>query len=151
MSVYASKKMFDSLAAAASKFKLRFTSYVDDLTFSGSAIPSGLSKVVRSIVRHHGHELSEKKSRVFGQGQVKHVTGVVLRNGEISVPFSRFRKARKIEQVLGNTFDPLERLSLQRKLAGLLGEAAYLDSRYQQWASRLNKDLYGCRTALVDA
>lgn len=149
LSVYASKKMFDSLAAIALRFNMKFTSYVDDLTFSGATIPSGLLRIVRGVVRHHGHELSEKKSRIFGLGQAKHVTGVVLRNGQLSVPFSRFRKARRIEEAIVKSSDNDERHSLRRKLAGLLGEAAYLDPRYQQWATRLNRDLQGSSKKLT--
>lgn len=134
LSIYANLQLFDALDALAKKWRLTFTCYVDDITFSGNALPPGLEKIVHSIIRKHGHAMAAKKTRIFSPEQAKHITGVVIKAGKISVPFSRFKKARRIQLAINSATDAEEKLVLNRKLAGLLGEAAFLDKRYESWA-----------------
>lgn len=134
LSIYANKPMFDALNVLGEKHDLKFSCYVDDLTYSGEMIPSGLERMVKVTVERFGHSLAEDKSRVYRGSGAKHVTGVVLASGELRVPYSRFKKARRIELAIDGTSDATKKLELTRKLAGLLGEAAFLDSRYGPWA-----------------
>lgn len=134
LSVYANQPMFDALSQLASKFGLVFTCYVDDLTFSGPNVPVGLARMIKSIVERHGHKMSEGKTRFYARGEPKHVTGVVLKDGRLQVPFGRFLKARRIQMAINAEKDPAQKLVLSRKLAGLLGEAAFLDPRFTAWA-----------------
>ncbi len=135
LSIYANKPMFDALAQLALDHNLKFTCYVDDLTFSGSRLPARLKRRVTSIIESHGHKVATEKTKIFLKGFPKHITGVVIHKGKVSVPFGRFRKARKIEQAIKNEPDVLKNLRLMQKLSGLLGEAAYLDARYRPWAT----------------
>ncbi len=141
ISIYANKPMFDALERLAQKHALTFTCYVDDLTFSGAAIPAGLASIVASVVKRYGHTLASRKTRTFGAGVAKHITGVVIQNGKVTVPNSRFHKARKIQQAVEAEADRLMKIQLMQKLAGLLGEAAYLDPRYKAWAQRSHRAL----------
>lgn len=134
LSVYANKTLFDALEKIALANGLKFTCYVDDLTFSGDSLPGGLKDIVASAIRRYGHKMAEKKTRIFNASQAKHVTGVVLAGNTLVVPYGRFKKARRIESVLNAEADSALRLKLIQKLAGLLGEAAFLDPRYQAWA-----------------
>lgn len=143
LSLYANRPMFDALNDYAGRHQLVFTCYVDDLTYSGDVLPRGLFKFVEKIVISNGHTLATEKTRHFRRNQVKHVTGVVLSNSQVRVPHARFLKARAIASAImaHAKSDVQHRLSLQRKLAGLLGEAAFLDSRYAGWADRAYADL----------
>ncbi|ROT44303.1 reverse transcriptase family protein [Pusillimonas sp. NJUB218] len=143
LSLYANRPMFDVLNDYAGRHQLVFTCYVDDLTFSGEMLPAGISKFVEKIVTAGGHTLATEKTRLFRRNQVKHVTGVVLSNSQVKVPHARFLKARAIASAITahETADARYRLLLQRKLAGLLGEAAFLDSRFAGWANRAYADL----------
>lgn len=134
ISIYANKPMFDALNRLAQTAHLQFTCYVDDLTFSGSQIPPRLQQRVRSIVSSQGHTLHPTKAKFFGKGIPKHITGVVVKDGKVAVPHSRFLKARRIEQRLAAATDIGERTRLSRKLSGLLGEAAFLDKTFAPWA-----------------
>ncbi len=134
LSVYANIGLFDALESLAKKFGLTFTCYVDDVTFSGSALPPRLAKIVSLMMLRHGHRMSESKTRVFGPNQAKHITGIVVKSGNIYVPFSRFRKARRIQIAIQSESEFDKKIELSRKLAGLLGEAAFLDKRYAGWA-----------------
>lgn len=141
MSVYANKPLFDALHRLAQELGLVFTCYVDDLTFSGRQIPPSLGRRVDSIVAAHAQRLHASKSRVFRKGKPKHVTGIVISDGKLAVPDARFFKARRVEQRLLAEADPGERARLSRILCGLLGEAAYLDSKYANWAKESYRNL----------
>jgi RNA-directed DNA polymerase len=141
ISIYANRPMFDALERLAQKHGLIFTCYVDDLTFSGTAIPPGLNNMVTSLVKRYGHNLALKKTKLFGISDAKHITGVVVQNGKVSVPNSRFLKARKIQLAINAETDSLKKIQLMQKLAGLLGEAAYLDPRYKDLAKRSYRSL----------
>ncbi len=130
VSIYANKPMFDALNKLAHSCGLTFTCYVDDITFSGRRLPAKLRRRVNSIVTKHGHKLNNEKTKVFGVGTPKHITGVVIKDGKIAVPHSRFLKARKIEERIKTATTHYEQSRLMRKLSGLLGEAASIDNRY---------------------
>lgn len=148
LSYLANSQLFEDLAGVAAAWSLKYTVYVDDITFSGDQIPVGLRERVKAIVEKNGHRLSEQKTRVFNAGDVKHITGVVISAGKISVPHVRFQKARGIEEALERASDDEERLILMRKLAGLLGEAAYLDPTFRAAADRAYRDLAEVLTKL---
>ena len=141
MSIYANKQMFDKLDLLASQHGLTFTSYIDDITFSGASLPRGLPAIVEGIVMPYGHHLRVDKTAIFRRSQVKHVTGVVISGGVLAVPNSRFFKARKIGQALSLEPEIQKKLKLAQKLAGLLGEAAHIDPTYRLWAKSSYRDL----------
>lgn len=135
LSVYANKPLFDSINFLATTHGLLFTCYVDDLTFSGKKIPYGFENQVSSLVKKHGHSLAVKKTRIFSVDDSKHITGTVIFRGQLTVPYSRFYKARKIRIAIASASDVYEKLRLMRILSGLLGEAAFLDPRYKSMAA----------------
>ena len=134
ISVFANKAMFDKLDEIAKTNNLVFTVYIDDLTYSGFSLPRGLPRMVASIVKNFGHSLVEKKTSVYRKNQIKHITGIVVHNDLISVPKSRFRKARKIQAALKIENNLQKKLKISQKLSGLLGEAAHIDKKYSVWA-----------------
>ncbi|MDQ0606023.1 RNA-directed DNA polymerase [Variovorax sp. W1I1] len=149
LSIYANKPMFDALAKLAQENGMKFTCYVDDLTFSGARIPIGLERRVTSIVKSHGHKMADEKTKIFGKNVPKHITGVVVHAGKVAVPFGRFRKARNIERAISAAPDKAEKIRLMQKLSGLLGEAAYLDTNYKAWATKSYRRLAFMRATPV--
>lgn len=131
LSLYANLNLFESLSDIAKAHKLVFTVYIDDITFSGESIPRGIVPMVRAVVESNGHRLSLQKTKQFSKGQPRHVTGVVVHDGKIKVPHSRFVKARAIEVAISKAATQAEKLALTNKLVGLVGEAAYLDARFK--------------------
>ena len=147
LSIYANKPMFDALDALAKKFDLKFSCYVDDLTFSGEKLPAGLTRMVNLIIKRFDHRMAEDKTRIFQKNQGKHITGVIVKNGVVHVPFARFNKARRIQAAMDLESDSAAKLDLARSLAGLLGEAAFLDARYRAWAQSSYRNLNAVRLA----
>jgi RNA-directed DNA polymerase len=141
LSLYANKPMFDEISRLSVQHHLKFTCYVDDLTFSGPVIPLGFGRLLNGVVERHGHQIALAKSRIFSANQSKHVTGVVIYQNILKVPHSRFWKARALGEAIINTKNLEDKILLRQKLSGLLGEAAYLDSSYHPLAKRSYIDL----------
>jgi len=135
LAYWANRDLFESIELRGKVLHLKLSVYVDDITLSGDAIPRSLSDQVEGIVKSYGHKLSGHKTKVFGPGRPKHVTGVVIAGGVLRVPHARFRKARAIRAAFDVEKDDQRRVLLAAKLCGLLGEAAFLDARYKRAAS----------------
>lgn len=135
LSLYAALPMMSELANLATENNLIFTSYVDDLTFSGEKIPKELARKVRLRCKKHGYNLNTDKTKIFKQNSAAHITGVVVYNGALRVPFGRFVKARSIlSSISGKDKKGFSQDQLFKKLEGLLNEASYLDSAYKDWS-----------------
>lgn len=150
LALHAAKPMFDKLNTLASKFNLKFTCYVDDLTFSGDKIPSILLQQVRSIVTRYGYKLSDKKTRIYQEHHKKIVTGTVIFGKKITVPNSRFMSARRLQEAIDGTYDShgFTEAQLAAKLAGVMNEASYLDPRFHAKALDARKRL--AKVKLID-
>ncbi len=134
LAYWANRGLFETLEQRGNALQLKLSVYVDDITLSGNAIPRSLTEQVAGIVRSHGHTLSAHKTKIFGPGRPKHVTGIVISGGALRVPHSRFRKARAIRAAFNAEKDDRKRVLLAAKLCGLLGESAFLDARYKRMA-----------------
>lgn len=134
LAYWANRSLFEAVERRGKALALKLSVYIDDITLSGETIPRSLPDQVEGIVKSHGHKLSERKTRIFGPGQPKHVTGVVIAGGSLRVPHSRFRKARAIRAAFDAEKDVQKRALLAARLCGLLGEAAFLDARYKRMA-----------------
>jgi RNA-directed DNA polymerase len=136
LALHASRPMFDGLNSLAKKHGLIFTCYVDDLTFSGNYIPTSLGREVSTIVKRHGHCINKKKTHIFSENQPKHVTGTVIINNKVHVPYSRLVSVRRLEAAINGEIDNFgfTEQKLMEKLAGVLNEASYLDPKFKQKA-----------------
>lgn len=133
LALHASRAMFDNLEKLAVKHRLIFTCYVDDITFSGDCIPPSLEREVSLIVKRSGHSINLKKTRIFREHQAKHVTGTVILNGKVTVPYSRLLTVRRLEAAIDGRIDSygFTEMKLLEKLAGVLNEASYLDPKFK--------------------
>lgn len=141
MSLFVNKPLFDRLDAYAKANNLTFTCYVDDITFSGRELPKDLKWQVARMVRVFRHYLADEKVRIYRSGVPKHITGVIIDEGRIKVPSSRFKKVRAMHDHYISSPDPREKLKIMRGIAGLLGEAAFLDSRFGAMAQSAYDEL----------
>lgn len=143
LALYTAKPMFDTLDLLAKKHNLKFTCYVDDLTFSGDTLPGSLVREVKAIVKKYGYKLSDSKTRLYKEDQPKHVTGTVIINNRICVPHMRFLTVRNIQSALDGIHDRhgFSEVKLNEKLAGLMNEASYLDHRFHEKALMAHANL----------
>jgi len=148
LAYWANRDLFETVDQRGKALQLKLSVYIDDITLSGDVIPRSLSEQVEGIVKSHGHKLSGHKTKVFGPGRPKHVTGVVIAGGALRVPHARFRKARAIRAAFDAEKDERKRTLLAAKLCGLLGEAAFLDARYKRLAADSVKLLAAAKAKL---
>lgn len=125
ISYYSYKSLFDDLAELAKSRGLIMTCYVDDITMSGANASGELLHEVRTKVFRAG--LRAHKDQRFSGNMPKNVTGVMVDEKGISLPFSRWQKIRaQIREIEAST-DPFVRLELYPKLVSRLYEAAQID------------------------
>lgn len=142
LSYWVAKKMFDECACLAKKHGLKFTCYIDDITFSGDRIPRILKSNLKIIASRYGYKIAEHKTRIFRVGQPAHITGVISLNSALQVPFARLMAVRKVTEAIEGRGEDygFSQGELRRKLAGMMGEAATIDPRYGKWATHVRMD-----------
>lgn len=79
------------LAGFALKYKLRYTRYADDITFSGEFDPGNVIRFVVSVLKDENLELNYAKTRLMLSHQRQEVTGIVV-NKYMQAP-REFRRA----------------------------------------------------------
>ena len=127
ISYYSFKPLFDALKQLADRHELEMTCYVDDVTLSGPRASAKVLHEARTLIFRAG--LRAHKDRHFLSGEGKIVTGVVVGERGISLPFSRWKKIRYAIRVLEKTTDSAERLKQYPKLVSRLYEATQIDAR----------------------
>lgn len=82
-----------AVKALADRHGIRFTRYVDDLTFSG-ALPPGLTAEVSTLLEAHGWQVNPAKTRLVRRGGAQYVTGLYV--GSPDGPFIPRRIKRRM-------------------------------------------------------
>ncbi|MCT3915962.1 RNA-directed DNA polymerase [Elizabethkingia anophelis] len=81
-------KMDKRIYRLCRKFNLNYTRYADDLTISGANIPKKIFNYIKEVVEDSGFELKDSKTRFYNQNSKKIITGVQIKNNEITLPKS---------------------------------------------------------------
>ena len=79
----------------ATQNKLAYTRYADDLSFSGSKIPSELQETIANTILPLGYKLAYHKSKILGQHKRQMVTGLVV-NEKLNLPRPLRKRLRAI-------------------------------------------------------
>ena len=119
---FSAKNMFDDVAVLAHSFNCNLTVYVDDITVSGGNATKTLLSKVRAIIRQHGLNSVNKKSKTFAPHSSKEITGVIVTKDSIKVPNKRHLKQWKLEKSLVSC-DNDTKQKIQRELRGRKLEA----------------------------
>lgn len=83
------------------QFGLKYTRYVDDLTFSGRSIGTRFSAIVQSIVEDAGFIVNSDKTRLMRGLSPKFVTGLAVGGDRLRVPRAFKRELRNKAFQLG--------------------------------------------------
>lgn len=86
----------------ALKYDLTYTRYADDLTFSGSSIPSDMTTLVANLTSKSGFSTNDKKTILSPAGHRKIVTGISISSGELKLPRAYIRNLRQRIHLLIN-------------------------------------------------
>lgn len=128
----------EELLEFAQNANLIYTRYADDLTFSGmSWIDEIIVEKVAEIVKRHGFELNEKKTKFMGPGDRKEVTGVVTNNG-LNMPREWRNWARGYLHNI--KLSPRENLAEIDKVRGVYGILTQFDVSKEKKLTRLAEE-----------
>lgn len=83
------------LISLAKKYKLRYTRYVDDLTFSGENIPAKFIEYVHNIIIAEGFRINEDKTRLYKTKSKRIVTGISVQGEDLQLPREYKRALRQ--------------------------------------------------------
>lgn len=113
----------------AKKYKISYTRYADDLTFSAEYIHYSFSDIVSKIVKDYGLYVNDKKTRLKVKAGARIVTGVSIENGVLSVP-NKYKRSIKNEIFFIRKYGLLSHMSQLRisdpsYIYSLLGRVAY--------------------------
>ena len=126
LAFFAAKPLFDQLHAKAQSWRLRFTVYVDDMTFSGArATPAFLWEAKQVI---HSNGFGYHKDRCYEERERKVVTGVMIDGTRLAVqPSKEFEMWRQM-RALGDG-DPAERRAAIESMLGRVVAAGQIEAR----------------------
>ena len=97
------RKLDKRLEALAQDYQLRFTRYVDDLTFSGSCIPNCFILKAKEIIVSMGFKLNSAKEQLCGRHQSQIVTGLCVNRSKVSVP-RKMKRGWRVEEYVAYKF-----------------------------------------------
>lgn len=125
ISYWSNKDIFDAIKTAADKEGLKMTVYVDDMAFSGeNAGLCFLHDHVLPILSKAG--LRGHKMRVFSKSKFAEITGLILKDSKVELPFQRFKDIDDDMAELRLTRQPAARLKiLNRVISKLYSVATY--------------------------
>jgi len=125
------------IRSECSRLDLQYSSWVDDLAFSGED-PRPIITTVVSTLRTKGLQISRKKLEIAGPRSKKVLTGVAL-GASLNVPANRLGRIRSgIHKLRTNAVSPTE---LPRYVQGLRGRITHLGSINAKKAEQFKKEL----------
>ncbi len=83
------------LTRLSKKYKLNYTRYADDLTFSGQYIPHELIGVIGDIVAGYGLTVNNSKTKLITKPGQRIVTGLSVSGSTLKIPRATKRELRK--------------------------------------------------------
>lgn len=141
MAFWANKDMFDELGNLAAANGLVFTTYVDDVAFSGTKIPKGFAAQAKQCIRSHGLTSKDKKERFYPSSAGKLLTGIVIQDGELKVRRAHNDSIGKEFATLAEVKDNAAKIIHLEKLAGKLHAAGQVDFRQKDRARFFTQQL----------
>lgn len=139
------KKMFDELEILAKNYGVKFSLYVDDISFSSNKIISHdfLQKVFY-IIKSNGYEISKNKpdKKKFYRGKIginSIITGIVMSKDGIFIPKLREKRIEnQIEELknIHNSSDDFKKL--YDKTISSIQQAIVVNDIYKKYLLRLN-------------
>ncbi len=85
LSYWSNIRMFQSIQALCDANDIRFTLFVDDMTFSGESVTPHFASKITKIVESAGMEISENKTRYYSKSKPKLITGVIVDGDTLKV------------------------------------------------------------------
>lgn len=119
----ANQDMFDDIHTLALQNQCKMTCYVDDIVLSGPKANKRLLVMIRWLIRLHGLNTKDDKSKTFTANAPKTITGCIVRGDRVLLPNRRHLAISKLQREISVTTDNNTLKSLKASLRGRLQEA----------------------------
>lgn len=152
---FAYKEMFDEIDNLAKNYSLKFSTYVDDLTFSYSNVKINemefVNRVIEIVEKYH-HTINKKKvkiidiEKIVGPNKEKHlpcVTGLIVKRNKVRASTNMHKKMNTLFNKLNsfgrikNRDDYIKKWELYVSLTGIYNTINYIEPTHTQ-KNRLN-------------
>ena len=120
LSYYAHIDMWDAISTISHEANCTLTVYMDDLTVSGANVPDRVIWQIKQQI--HRCDLRYHKEKYY-TGQIREVTGVIIRDHELKLPNRQHLKIHKLCQQISRESDPKQRAKLRQQLQGCIAQA----------------------------
>lgn len=139
---WAYKKMFDKILLIAEQKHLKFSLYVDDMTFSSNKpIRNSFPKTIEKMCTKVGLEINDTKTKYFSKGDYKEITGCVITlSSVLKVPNKR---RKDFLDIIKN--NPIEEMTVKeiRSIYGKLNSMRQIEPNiFPQIYNRVKKQYY---------
>lgn len=89
-------QMYEDLSAYCNQNDLRMSAYVDDLIFSSNkTLGQRQLEEIRRIISKNGYKINLRKTKILNNKKPKILLGLVLKDGNITVPKSVWKQIRE--------------------------------------------------------
>lgn len=127
LAFFGAKPLFDELDELARRRHLRYSCYVDDITFSGAGASNGFLWEAKKVVHRHG--LRYHKDHCYQAHVAKVVTGVLVHGAGVAVqPRRELQMWKDLHALAGH--DDAERIGAITKLIGSVAAAGQIEGRF---------------------
>lgn len=125
------QEMFDTLFVVSTEANLKMTCYVDDVTLSGEKIlRQWIHDRIKPTIKKFG--MNSHKDKLFGTGQVKEITGVIVDGNTLKVCNRMHKSIYDLLMQISLTEDSLLLNDLYNKLIGKLSAAGQINEKFKQ-------------------
>jgi hypothetical protein len=122
--------MFDAIHDASHEANLKFTCFVDDLSFSGEKITkSWIHDVIKPIITRS--RMKSHKDKFFRSGQPKEITGVIVDGDTIKVCNRMHQSIHELMLQIAETEDLFQLSDLYNTLVGKLSAAGQIEGHFK--------------------
>lgn len=122
------RPMLDELQQMAQREGIRFTCYVDDLSFSGERADQEFLAAAGAVVRRHG--FVPHAAHCYDVDEDRLITGVLLTAEGPRVPQKQLAKIHEARQALTGSAGGIAHLNALQRLLGGLAAAAAIDKSF---------------------
>lgn len=122
------RPMLDELQRMAQGEGIRFSCYVDDLSFSGERADHEFLAAASAVVRRHG--FVPHAEHCYGTDEDRLITGVLLTAQGPRVPQKQLAKLQESREGLAAVEGGIARLNALQRLVGVLAAAAAIDKSF---------------------
>lgn len=130
LSYYAHIDMWDAISTITREANCTLTVYMDDLTVSGANVPDRVMWQIKQQI--HRCNLRYHKEKYY-TGQIREVTGVIIRNHELKLANRQHLKIHQLRQQISRESDSKQRAKLSQQLQGCIAQAQQITASNQTY------------------